>query len=38
VDDAAYERYVHHYIKRDGTPEEPFWSVVASDIISDAAH
>jgi len=36
VNEEAYARYVEQYIKRPGTPEEPFWSVVASDIISGA--
>ncbi len=36
VDEEAYARYVEQYIKRPGTPEEPFWSVVASEIISGA--
>jgi hypothetical protein len=34
VDEEAYARYVEKYIKRSGTLEEPFWSVVASEIIS----
>jgi hypothetical protein len=34
VDERAYARYVEQYIKRPGTPEEPFWSVVASEINS----
>ena len=36
VNEVAYAQYVQKYIKRPGTPEEPFWSVVASDIISGA--
>jgi len=36
VDEGAYGRYVEQYIKQSGTPEEPFWSVVASEIISGA--
>ncbi len=36
VNEEAYARYVEQYIKRPGTPEEPFWSVVASEIISGA--
>ncbi len=36
VDEEVYARYVEQYIKRPGTPEKPFWSVVASDIISDS--
>jgi hypothetical protein len=38
VDEGAYARYVEQYIKRPGTPEEPFWIVVASEIISGAKH
>lgn len=34
VNEVAYTRYVERYVKRSGTPEKPFWSVVASDIIS----
>jgi hypothetical protein len=30
----AYADYVQKYVKRQGTPEEPFWSVVASEIVS----
>ncbi len=36
VNEEAYAQYVEKYIKRPGTPEKPFWSVVASDIISDS--
>ena len=36
VNEEAYAQYVQKYIKRPGTPEKPFWSVVASDIISDS--
>jgi len=36
IDVQAYAQYVQKYIKRLGTPEEPFWSVVASEIISGA--
>ncbi len=36
VNEEAYAQYVEQYIKRRGTPEEPFWSVVASEIISGA--
>gem|GEM_PF-6922778 len=36
VDEEAYARYVEQYIKRPGTPEKPFWSVVASEINSGA--
>ena len=34
INEQAYERYVQKYIKRQGTPAEPFWSVVAYEIIS----
>lgn len=34
VNESAYTEYVQKYIKRKGTPEEPFWSVVASEINS----
>ncbi len=34
VNEEAYAQYVQKYIKRPGTPEEPFWSVVASEIVS----
>jgi hypothetical protein len=36
VNEVAYAQYVQKYIKRSGTPEKPFWSVVASQIISGA--
>ncbi|MDE0973900.1 MAG: hypothetical protein OSA11_02265 [Candidatus Nanopelagicales bacterium] len=36
VNEEAYAQYVEKYIKRPGTPEEPFWSVVASEIVSGA--
>jgi len=36
VDEGAYARYVEQYIKRPGTPEEPFWSIVASEIMMGA--
>jgi hypothetical protein len=36
VNTDAYARYVQKYIKQQGTPEEPFWSVVASEIVSGA--
>jgi len=36
VNEEAYAQYVQKYIKRPGTPEEPFWSVVASKILSCA--
>ena len=32
----AYIAYIEKYVKRQGTPEEPFWSVVASEIVSGA--
>lgn len=35
VNEETYAQFVHKYVKRQGTPEEPFWSVVASEIISD---
>ena len=34
VKEEAYAQYVQRYIKRPGTPDKPFWSVVASEIIS----
>ena len=34
VNEDAYAEFVENYIKRRGTPEEPFWSVVASEIVS----
>jgi hypothetical protein len=33
VDENAYARFIEQYIKKAGTPEVPFWSVVVSDII-----
>jgi len=36
VNEEAYAQYVQKYVKRQGTPEEPFWSVVASEIVSGA--
>ena len=36
VNEEGYAQYVEKYIKRPGTPDEPFWSVVASEILSDA--
>ena len=36
VNEEAYAQYVQKYIKRPGTPEEPFWLVVASEILSAA--
>jgi len=36
VNEEAYAQYVQKYIKRPNTPEEPFWSVVASEIVSGA--
>jgi hypothetical protein len=36
VNEEAYAHYVQEYVKRQGTPEEPFWSVVASEIVSGA--
>ena len=36
VNAEAYAQYVQKYVKRQGTPEAPFWSVVASEIISGA--
>ena len=32
----AYNQYIQKYVKRSRTPEEPFWSVVASEILSGA--
>jgi len=34
VDEDAYARYVEKYIKKPGTPEKPFWSIVASEIMT----
>jgi hypothetical protein len=34
VDGGAYAEYVAKYIKRSDTPEAPFWTVVAAEIIS----
>jgi len=34
VNEEAYADYVQKYVKRQGTPEAPFWSVVASEILS----
>ncbi len=36
VKEEVYAQYVQKYVKRQGTPEEPFWSVVTSEIISGA--
>ena len=36
MNEDAYAQYVQEYVKRQGTPEEPFWSVVASEIVSGA--
>jgi hypothetical protein len=36
VNAEAYAQYVQKYVKRQGTPEAPFWSVVASEIVSGA--
>jgi len=32
IDEKAYESYFHQYVKRPGTPELPFWEVVANSI------
>jgi len=32
----AYIQYIERYAKRLGTSEEPFWSVVASEVVSGA--
>jgi len=34
VDENKYRRYVEEFVKRPHTPEQPFWSVVASEILS----
>lgn len=36
INEEAYAQYVQNYIKLPDTPEKPFWSVVASEIISDS--
>jgi hypothetical protein len=36
VDENAYHRYVEQFVKRPDTADVPFWSVVASEILSDA--
>ena len=36
INEEVYAQYVQNYIKLPDTPEKPFWSVVASEIISDS--
>jgi len=31
----AYAKYMERYVKRQGTAEEPFWSVVADQVLGD---
>lgn len=33
IDAQKYERYKHRYIKKAGTPEAPFWQIVADRIM-----
>jgi len=34
VNDAAYQNYLSEYIKSPGTPEKPFWEIVADKILA----
>ena len=36
INEEVYAQYVQNYVKLPDTPEKPFWSVVASEIISDS--
>jgi len=35
IDGDAYAAYVHHYVKRPGTTQQPFWNVVGNDLSAD---
>jgi len=35
VNESAYRKYIHRYVKEPGSPEQSFWQVVASDVLSN---